>query len=95
MQKKETDILESRRRRQSDSIESRYTCILYLRSDPTLFNKFMEDLDNVCSVLSILQARKKKISQKQTNKQTIKHTNSKDKLNCACTYVHDSVFKLQ
>lgn len=24
----------------------RNTCILYLRSDPTLFNKFMEDLDN-------------------------------------------------
>lgn len=37
----------------------------------------MEDLDNVCLVLSILQARKKKISQK-TNKQTNNQTETEN-----------------
>lgn len=32
----------------------RNICILYLRFDLMLFNKFMEDLDNVCIVLGIL-----------------------------------------
>lgn len=59
MQKKgETDIPETRRRRESGrcNIGSRNTCILYLRSYPTLFNKFIEELDNVCIAQGILKA---------------------------------------
>lgn len=58
MQSEETEKPKPRDRRQLGRCEKLYrnTCILYLRSDPTLFNKFMEDLDNVCIALGILQA---------------------------------------
>lgn len=60
MHSEETEKLKTRYRRQSGRCDKvsmyRNTCILYLRSDPTLFNKFMEDLDNVCIALGILQA---------------------------------------
>lgn len=57
MQSEETKKPKTRYRRQSGRCDKesmyRNTCILYLRSDPTLFN---EDLDNVCIALGILQA---------------------------------------